>query len=310
MQTQADRARLAAWAVMLEPDQNIDRRQSHRIVPMEVLSLGFSRTGTLTMVEALKILGYPEPYHYSSVFANVKDADMWQEAFRLKYGTGPVGAGGVAQGSRDVRNTTNWRQLFDQLLGHCGAVTDTPGVMFAEELLAAYPEAKVVVVERDGERWLLSIGVLLDGVLNPVARYIFRFTDPLWFGRISNLGATWIAAFFGSTSPTQAKANAREAYAAYYAHIYSVVPPERMLKYDLGSGWEPLCKFLGKDVPDAPFPHCNEAETFNNAIGAFLGKAVKHSLFNLAVIVGVGAVSYALIQRSLIQATATLVRFS
>lgn len=40
----------------------------------EVLSLGFSRTGTLTMVEAFKILGYPEPYHYSSIFANVKDA--------------------------------------------------------------------------------------------------------------------------------------------------------------------------------------------------------------------------------------------
>ena len=297
MATPSDRARLAAWAVMLEPDQNIDRRHSHRTVPLEVLSLGFSRTGTLTMVEALKILGFPEPYHYSSVFANVKDADMWQEAFRLKFGGGPIGLGGVSQDSNDDRKKADWGQFFDQLLGHCGAVTDTPGVMFAEELLAAYPEAKVVVVERDVEKWLPSIGVLLDGVLNPVARYVFRFTDPQWFGRISNLGATWIGAFAGSTDAAQAKKNAREAYAAYYARIYSAVPPEKMLKYELGSGWEPLCKFLGKDVPSLPFPHCNEAETFSNAIGAFLGKAVKHSLFNLAVLVGIGAVSYAPVRR-------------
>jgi hypothetical protein len=24
-------------------------------------------------------------------------------------------------------------------------------------------------------------------------------------------------------------------------------------------GWEPLCKFLGKPVPDVPFPHMNDA---------------------------------------------------
>lgn len=290
MATSADRARLSAWAVMLSPDQNIDRRKSTRTVPLEVLSLGFSRTGTLTMVEALKILGYPEPYHYSSVFANVKDADLWQEAFWTKYGNGEIGLGGVALGSGGAK--VDWRAFFDRLLGHCGAVTDTPAVMFWEELVQAYPDAKIVIVERDVERWLPSIGVLLDGVLNPVARYVFRFTDPMWFGRISNLGATWIGAFFGSTKFAEAKKAAREAYSTYYARIYETVPQERMLRYELGSGWEPLCKFLGKDVPDVPFPHCNEAETFNNAIGAFLGKAVKHSLFNLAIVAGVASVGY------------------
>lgn len=290
---------LTAWAVMHEPDQNIDRRHSIRTVPFEVFSLGISRTGTLTMVEALKILGYPEPYHYSSVFANVKDADMWQTAFRMKYGhgNGKAGLGGVRLGPEE--NTDDWRAYFDRLLGHCGAITDTPAVLFWEELLDAYPSAKVIVVERDVEKWLPSIAVLLDGVLNPVARYVFRFTDPTWFGRISNLGATWIGVLLGSTDLAQAKRNARQAYETYYARIYAQIPKERMIKYELGSGWEPLCEFLGKEVPDVPFPHCNEAETFNNAIGAFLGKAVKHSLFNLAVVVGIVAVSYTLLQRML-----------
>ena len=30
-------------------------------------------------------------------------------------------------------------------------------------------------------------------------------------------------------------------------------------------GWGPLCKFLGKEVPDEPFPFVNETEDLNKA---------------------------------------------
>ncbi len=43
------------------------------------------------------------------------------------------------------------------------------------------------------------------------------------------------------------------------AHIRKVVPKERLLEMDLQDGWEPLCKFLGKPIPDEPFPRSNEA---------------------------------------------------
>ena len=119
---------------MLNRDANVDRHTCHRKVPMEVLSLGFSRTGTLSMVEALSILGYPNPYHYSSIFGNVKDTDMWMEALDFKY---------KGKGHFD------WKRDFDKLLSECGAVTDTPCVCFWKELLEAYPDAKVVLVERD-----------------------------------------------------------------------------------------------------------------------------------------------------------------
>lgn len=55
MATEADYKRLGAWARMLEPDQQIDRHTSHRTVPMQVLSLGCPRTGTLSMQEAYSI---------------------------------------------------------------------------------------------------------------------------------------------------------------------------------------------------------------------------------------------------------------
>ena len=38
-----------------------------------------------------------------------------------------------------------------------------------------------------------------------------------------------------------------------------MVPKERLLEMDLQDGWEPLCKFLNKPIPDEPFPRSNEA---------------------------------------------------
>jgi hypothetical protein len=35
------------------------------------------------------------------------------------------------------------------------------------------------------------------------------------------------------------------------------VPAERLLVYRVDDGWEPLCGFLGVEVPDEPFPRVN-----------------------------------------------------
>ena len=42
----------------------------------------------------------------------------------------------------------------------------------------------------------------------------------------------------------------------------AALPPERLLVYTVGEGWEPLCGFLGAPVPDTPFPRENTTETF------------------------------------------------
>lgn len=41
--------------------------------------------------------------------------------------------------------------------------------------------------------------------------------------------------------------------------IRGLVPKERLLEWTVEDGWEPLCEFLGKPVPDEPFPHENAA---------------------------------------------------
>ena len=56
----------------------------------------------------------------------------------------------------------------------------------------------------------------------------------------------------------------KRAYRALFAETRALVPEgPRRLEYRLGQGWEPLCTFLDKPVPqNVPFPHVNEGKYF------------------------------------------------
>jgi hypothetical protein len=53
---------------------------------------------------------------------------------------------------------------------------------------------------------------------------------------------------------------AKERYRRHYAEIRCAVDEERLLEFRLEDGWEPLCQFLGKEMPDVPFPVKNKRD--------------------------------------------------
>ena len=75
-------------------------------------------------------------------------------------------------------------------------------------------------------------------------------------------------------------------------------PKDKLLVYKLGDGWEPLCKFLEKDIPDKPYPWRNKdgsdiERTIDNH--PFSKRVQKEAMISLACIVGVvGLVLYCL----------------
>ena len=40
------------------------------------------------------------------------------------------------------------------------------------------------------------------------------------------------------------------------------IPADRLLVFNVREGWAPLCEFLGRPVPDEPFPQVNERVAF------------------------------------------------
>lgn len=222
-----------------------DNEDSARTVPMQVLSLGMSRTGTFSMRAALEHLGCEPTYHGFTALSKLDHLPAWTAAFEAKY-------------HKNGRPFT--RQDWDQLLGSYGAVTDSPCICFAEDLINAYPEAKVVLVERDVDTWYHSFEELITEYYHPIYQ-ILQYLDPKLIGPTSRMFAFVFKdkqGFFRAGNKKELQQNAKTIYKEHYELVRRACPKERLLELDLKEGWDPLCAFLGKQKPDIPFPRLNE----------------------------------------------------
>jgi hypothetical protein len=253
-----------------------DTRKRQRTVPFQIISAGFSRTGTMSLQAAYEILGVPT-WHWVTMSANVPDLAMWTECLRSKY-----------EPSSD--NPPFTRHKFDNLLGYWGASTDQPASLMVEELLQTYPDAKVVLVERDVDQWYRSYdAAAIQGTESPfipLASYI----DRKWMGHMCaqmDLIAKYI---FGVHVPRTRyalfnnpeyfriwRANARHGYRKHNETIKRVTPKDRLLLFQLQDGWEPLCEFLGKEVPDVPFPRVNETKAIQEKVQLYIAESYRRS---------------------------------
>lgn len=216
-----------------------------RKVPMQVLSFGLPRTGTASMQSALQTLGYKDTAHGFDMISHPEIGALWMEAVNAKF---------LNQGK------PYGRAEFDILLGHCAAVTDMPCACFWEELMVAYPEAKVILVERDVEDWYKSFdATVVTELFSRVADMIVNYIEPLSGSQIGPLSRKLLYGYFHAKTPDEVRQNARRIYREHYRRIREAAPKERLLDYRLAEGWGPLCKFLGKEVPEGlPFPRINE----------------------------------------------------
>jgi len=61
------------------------------------------------------------------------------------------------------------------------------------------------------------------------------------------------------------------------------LPRERLLEWSAIDGWAPLCEYLGKGVPDEPFPQGNPTTEWAERVGATMKKHNDRALRNMAI---------------------------
>ncbi|KAJ7483542.1 hypothetical protein FB451DRAFT_1234925 [Mycena latifolia] len=219
------------------------------------------------MQTALETLGYKETHHGMSPVDNPLEADMWIEAINAKFfGKGkPYG-----------------REEWDQLLGHCQAVTDAPCMLFSEELIAAYPDAKVILTNRDPAKWWKSYSNSLQFMSRSKKVMLAGWLDPQHLGKAVKFSNLTISMMLGSaTDASEEDSKAR--FIAHYAKIRRIVPKERLLEYEVGEGWDRLCAFLGNEIPDTDFPHQNDRKALRQNVDAWVVHVFRRKATRLAV---------------------------
>lgn len=199
---------------------------------LQIIGAGFGRTGTSSVRSALEQLGF-SCYHMTEVMfnhANKAHVDFWQ---------------GLADAPD--RDDLNWSQVFSRYT----AVLDFPACTAWRRLMSDFPQAKVLMTlhPKGAEAWYDScystiyVGTELDAATPFGRKFNTMMDDLVWNGLLQGT-----------------MAHKEQAIALYEAHLEEVqatVPAERLLVFSADQGWEPLCRFLEMDVPDAPFPNVN-----------------------------------------------------
>lgn len=201
-------------------------------MPLKVVGAGFGRTGTNSLKLALEQLGFGPCHHMFEVRDNPDQLPYWQAAAR-----GEI---------------PDWDDVF----ANYNASVDWPSARFWRELAAHFADARVLLSIRSPESWFKSVHATiwqsmrnreklepgprrerLDMGYELVVRQTFdeRLDDPDY---------------------------AMSVFRAHNEAVQREIPPERLLVYTVGDGWEPLCRFLGVDVPDTPYPHTNSTAEF------------------------------------------------
>ena len=138
---------------------------------------------------------------------------------------------------------------------HADAVVDAPGNFFWEEILEAYPDSKVILSEREEDSWLKSLVNQLQVFEAVISRRFLAVLSPTSRKQIFIL-YSHLTAILGSADPKSACV-LRTRYRMDNHRVKSLVPPEKLLVYNVKQGWKPLCDFLGCEVPTVAFPHEN-----------------------------------------------------
>jgi hypothetical protein len=124
----------------------------------------------------------------------------------------------------------------------------------------------VVLVEREVESWFKSFDKnVISSFSAPLTRLLVRL-EPTFIGKQGRIGEVLMRGQWGAGSFAAWRGNAKDRYMEHNKEIREMVDKERLLVYRLGSGWEPLCQFLGREVPGVAFPRVNEREELKERV--------------------------------------------
>ena len=104
---------------------------------MKFIVAAYSKTGTKTLAKCLRTLGFT----VDDLFEHFDKKAFWQRIY-LSDPSDP---------------TAQTPEIFKEMYENVDACTDTPSYLFWEQILEAFPEAKVILIERDEDKWVKSL---------------------------------------------------------------------------------------------------------------------------------------------------------
>ncbi len=149
-----------------------------------------------------------------------------------------------------LAGNADWQKTFS---GYQSAV-DWPTAAFWQDLIIEYPDARIIHSTRDVEGWYKSISETILAVLLSPDKWPDEQRE--WLEMACHVVID--KSFSGKTD----RDSIIKAFNTHEAAIKDAIPANNLLVFQAKDGWGPLCEFLGRPVPDAPYPRTNSREEF------------------------------------------------
>lgn len=199
---------------------------------LKVVGAGVGRTGTHSLKLALEqLLGGP-CHHMLEILGDPDQIPPWIDAI---------------EGRR-----VDWSVM----LANYRAIVDWPGGSFWGEISEVNPESLILLSIRDPEEWYRS-----------ASNTIFLTFDNMppeltpWMDAVRKLLRDRFSDRFDDPMAMM------DAYVRHNDDVRANAPATRLVEWNLGDGWEPICDRLGLPVPSEPFPTTNSTDEFREMVG-------------------------------------------
>jgi Sulfotransferase domain len=148
-----------------------------------------------------------------------------------------------------------------------------------------YPDAKVVLTVREPDRWYDSAYHTIYYVKQAFPTWITPLFPRMRVFRRMLDRVIWDGTFHGRFED---RSFAIEVFNRHNQQVRDLIPPERLLLFEVREDWEPLCAFLDVPVPAGkPFPHLNDAAELGAGIvrSVRIIRSVSVTIVALAVLI-------------------------
>jgi hypothetical protein len=201
---------------------------------MKLIGAGFGRSGTMSLKAALEQIGYGPCYHMKITMFRYLHMRFFMRAWE--------------------KRKVNWKKFYR---GY-NSVVDWPSCSFYKDLMAEFPDARVILNVRDPESWY-------DSMKETIYAIVPRF--PFWFPRAIKRIHSEIIWSGDLKGVFEDREKCLEVYRQHIEDVKRTVPAERLFVYNVREGWKPLCEFLDVPVPEGKlFPHINDRKSFRRWI--------------------------------------------
>ncbi|CAM4100776.1 hypothetical protein MB901379_04482 [Mycobacterium basiliense] len=208
---------------------------------MQVIGVGFGRTGTNSLKLALEALGFGPCLHASNLVPTPELTREWADLL--------------------THRSVDKRAKLYELLSDYESTVDWPSCLVWSEMIRMYPAARVILTVRDPDSWVNSfVEALAPLWLNAMEKVNDPGLSQSPLGASYQLLNSFAQLEFGGRvfDPAVLKRRLLE----HHEQVKAAVPQERLLVYSVSEGWPSLCEFLNVDVPSIEFPHTNDRAAF------------------------------------------------